>query len=241
MVDILGSIDAKIENNERIMDLLIADLGLKYKSTFKNNSNQQVPLSYFIKDTIGGDWGKEQAGGNFLSKVICIRGTDIPELSTGRNGNPPTRFILSKNLETKKLEPWEIIIEISGGSPTQSTGRCALITHEMLKQYATPVICTNFCRAIKCKRNEYATYVFSVLSAMYNGNLFFNYENGTTGIKNLDLISILEKETVYLPSETELLSFYQYTKNIYRQVEHFKFQNSKLKELKQLYLKKFFG
>ena len=241
IVDILGSIDAKIENNERIMDLLIADLGLKYKSTFKNNSNQQVPLSYFIKDTIGGDWGKEQAGGNFLSKVICIRGTDIPELSTGRNGNPPTRFILSKNLETKKLEPWEIIIEISGGSPTQSTGRCALITHEMLKQYATPVICTNFCRAIKCKRNEYATYVFSVLSAMYNGNLFFNYENGTTGIKNLDLISILEKETVYLPSETELLSFYQYTKNIYRQVEHFKFQNSKLKELKQLYLKKFFG
>ena len=184
IVDILGSIDEKIENNERIMDLLIADLGLKYKSTFKNNSNQQVPLSYFIKDTIGGDWGKEQAGGNFLSKVICIRGTDIPELSTGRNGNPPARFILSKNLETKKLEPWEIIIEISGGSPTQSTGRCALITHEMLKQYATPVICTNFCRAIKCKRNEYATYVFSVLSAMYNGNLFFNYENGTTGIKN---------------------------------------------------------
>ena len=241
MVDILGSIDEKIENNERIMDLLIADLGLKYKSTFKNNSNQQVPLSYFIKDTIGGDWGKEQAGGNFLSKVICIRGTDIPELSTGRNGNPPARFILSKNLETKKLEPWEIIIEISVGSPTQSTGRCALITHEMLKQYATPVICTNFCRAIKCKRNEYATYVFSVLSAMYNGNLFFNYENGTTGIKNLDLISILEKETVYLPSETELLSFYQYTENIYRQVEHFKFQNSKLKELKQLYLKKFFG
>ena len=118
MVDILGSIDEKIENNERIMDLLIADLGLKYKSTFKNNSNQQVPLSYFIKDTIGGDWGKEQAGGNFLSKVICIRGTDIPELSTGRNGNPPARFILSKNLETKKLEPWEIIIEISGGSPT---------------------------------------------------------------------------------------------------------------------------
>ena len=241
IVDILGSIDEKIENNERIMDLLIADLGLKYKSTFKNNSNQQVPLSYFIKDTIGGDWGKEQAGGNFLSKVICIRGTDIPELSTGRNGNPPARFILSKNLETKKLEPWEIIIEISGGSPTQSTGRCALITHEMLKQYATPVICTNFCRAIKCKRNEYATYVFSVLSAMYNDNLFFNYENGTTGIKNLDLISILEKETVYLPSETELLSFYQYTEDIYRQVEHFKFQNSKLKELKQLYLKKFFG
>ena len=241
IVDILGSIDEKIENNERIMDLLIADLRLKYKSTFKNNSNQQVPLSYFIKDTIGGDWGKEQAGGNFLSKVICIRGTDIPELSTGRNGNPPTRFILSKNLETKKLEPWEIIIEISGGSPTQSTGRCALITHEMLKQHATPVICTNFCRAIKCKRNEYATYVFSVLSAMYNDNLFFNYENGTTGIKNLDLISILEKETVYLPSETELLSFFQYTENIYRQVEHFKFQNSKLNELKQLYLKKFFG
>ena len=76
---------------------------------------------------------------------------------------------------------------------------------------------------------------------MYNNNLFFNYENGTTGIKNLDLSSILEKEYVYLPSEDELEFFYRFTSKTYKQIEQHKAENNKLNELKQLYLKKFFG
>ena len=242
IVDILGSIDAKIENNQEKVDLLLKNLRLQFIVRFtKQELTKSTALSYFITETIGGDWGKETAQGNYSERVVCLRGADIPEIASGKNGDPPTRYILPKNLLTKQLAPWEIIVEISGGSPTQSTGRCALITSEMLSNYSTPIICTNFCRAIRCKNPQFAAYVYSLLIAMYNNNLFFNYENGTTGIKNLDLSSILEKEYVYLPSEDELESFYIFTSKTYKQIEQHKTENNKLNELKQLYLKKFFG
>lgn len=242
VVDILGSIDEKIENNQEKIDLLLKNLRLQFIVRFtKQELTKSTALSYFIAETIGGDWGKETAQGNYSERVVCLRGADIPEIASGKNGDPPTRYILPKNLLTKQLAPWEIIVEISGGSPTQSTGRCALITSEMLSNYSTPIICTNFCRAIRCKNPQFAAYVYSLLIAMYNNNLFFNYENGTTGIKNLDLSSILEKEYVYLPSEDELESFYRFTSKTYKQIEQHKAENNKLNELKQLYLKKFFG
>ena len=242
IVDILGSIDEKIENNQEKVDLLLKNLRLQFIVRFtKQELTKSTALSYFITETIGGDWGKETAQGNYSERVVCLRGADIPEIALGKNGDPPTRYILPKNLLTKQLAPWEIIVEISGGSPTQSTGRCALITSEMLSNYSTPIICTNFCRAIRCKNPQFAAYVYSLLIAMYNNNLFFNYENGTTGIKNLDLSSILEKEYVYLPSEDELESFYRFTSKTYKQIEQHKAENNKLNELKRLYLKKFFG
>ena len=242
MVDILGSLDESIENNENIIDNLLLKLRLEYSQHFTNkNDIPVVPLSSFIDTTIGGDWGKESCEKNFTEKVLCIRGADIPEMASGKNGNPPVRYILKKNCDTKKLRDFEIIVEISGGSPTQSTGRCALITSDLISQYDCPVICTNFCRALRCKSKEYAAYVYSVFSNLYFEGVFFNYENGTTGIKNLDLQSILEREFIYMPTEPELNWFYNYTKHTYLQVAKLKNKNAKLQKLKQLYLRKFFG
>lgn len=241
-VDILGTFDAKIENNTKIIEHLIENLRLEFAIRFSNKKElEKVPLSYFVEETIGGDWGKEQAEKSNTERVVCIRGADIPEIAVGKNGKPPIRYILPKNLQTKMLSDYEIIVEISGGSPTQSTGRCALITKDLIQQYDSPLICTNFCRAIRCKSKVFGAYVYSAFSKMYLDNLFFNYENGTTGIKNLDLQSIIEKENVYLPTEDELQNFHKFTNDIYSQVTRLKKENNKLNELKQLYLKKFFS
>ena len=241
MVDILGSIDDKIENNEKIIDALLKKLQLEYTKRFSFKEDKTVSLSHFVSTTIGGDWGKETAEKSFNEKVVCIRGADIPEIASGRNGTPPIRYILQKNRIAKELTDFEIIVEISGGSPTQSTGRCALITFDLIAQYDCPLICTNFCRALRCIDKKSAAYVYSAFSKMYDDNVFFNYENGTTGIKNLDLQSILDKELVYCPSDTELSDFYDFTNNIYSHISYLKNEINKLNELKQLYLKKFFG
>ena len=76
---------------------------------------------------------------------------------------------------------------------------------------------------------------------MYNDDLFFNYENGTTGIKNLDLQAILESEEIVLPNEDELNAFFTLTNDTLIQVMRYREENNKLNKLKQLYLKKFFG
>lgn len=120
-------------------------------------------IDELIKETISGDWGKETPQGNYTEKVICIRGADIPDIAQGRRGNPATRYILKRNLEKKRLSENEIIIEISGGSPTQSTGRTVFITKELINSFQEPIICTNFCRTVRLKEATYSSFVYSLL------------------------------------------------------------------------------
>ena len=89
----------------------------------ENNEWSTGTFSELIKSTLNGDWGKEAPTGNNTEKVYCIRGADIPEVKAGNKGKIPTRYILPKNFATKQLTAGDIVVEISGGSPTQSTGR----------------------------------------------------------------------------------------------------------------------
>ena len=155
-------------------------------------------FSDIITITLGGDWGKETPIGNNTQEVYCIRGADIPDVNAGNKGKMPTRYILPKNYAAKKLNDGDIVVEISGGSPTQSTGRCALITHSLLKRYDRGMVCTNFCRAIK-PMDGYSAFMYFYLRYLYNQNVMFSYENGTTGIKNLDITGLLETEPIFIP------------------------------------------
>ena len=85
----------------------------------------------------------------------------------------PTRYIIPKNLANKKLEAGDIVIEISGGSPTQSTGRCTAITQSLLDRYDSSMVCTNFCKAIKPK-NGYSLFVYYYWQYLYEKGVFFS-------------------------------------------------------------------
>ena len=81
-----------------------------------------------IVEDSGGDWGKEKATGNYKEPVICVRGADIPDLNVGTVSSAPVRYILKKNYESRIIAPDNLIVEMSGGSPVQSTGRIAIVT-----------------------------------------------------------------------------------------------------------------
>jgi len=155
-------------------------------------------LSEIVSTTLGGDWGKETLTGNNTQEAYCIRGADIPDINAGNKGKMPIRYILPKNYATKQLTTGDIVVEISGGSPTQSTGRCTLITQSLLKRYDRGMVCTNFCRAIK-PFTGYSTFLFFYWKFLYDQNVMFAYENGTTGIKNFDISGFLETESVIIP------------------------------------------
>ncbi len=230
---ILGSLDDKIELNNKInanleeqaqalfkrwfVDFEFPDQnGNPYKSSggeLIDSELGQIPIGWtvgtfrnIIISTIGGDWGKESAEGNYSQKVYCIRGADIADVSKGNKGKMPFRYILLKNHSSKKLEPNDLVIEISGGSPTQSTGRIAIISNSLLQRYDHDMICTNFCRAIKPK-SKYANFIYSLWRYMYDQKIMFSYENGTTGIKNLNINGLIDSEKITIPP-IELLSCY---------------------------------
>lgn len=155
-------------------------------------------FSDLIEKTISGDWGKETPSGNNTEMVYCMRGADIPEVRAGNKGKMPTRYVLPKNYVVKHLISGDIVVEISGGSPTQSTGRAAAISKALLDRYDKGMVCTNFCKALK-PINGYSMYVFHYWQYLYDAGVFFSYENGTTGIKNLDINGFLETEPIIVP------------------------------------------
>ncbi|WP_294605377.1 N-6 DNA methylase [uncultured Lactobacillus sp.] len=159
-----------------------------------------ISLEQLLDQTIGGEWGKASEQGNYKNRIKCIRGTDIPNVSRAYYDNVPTRYVLNKHIKEKSVRVNDIIIEISGGSPIQSTGRICLITEELLKEMKVPVLCTNFCRILRLKSPELALYVYNYLVILYDRGYFFNLENNTTGIKNLIFNSFEKNVKVPIPN-----------------------------------------
>lgn len=101
-------------------------------------SEETVSLATFIGDTKTGDWGKESRQGKFVKEVKCLRGADIFLCMSSSVSNVPTRFI---GVGKKMLVAGDLVVEISGGSPAQSTGRIAYVNDGLLKRLAMPCIC----------------------------------------------------------------------------------------------------
>lgn len=236
IASILSSLDDKIELNNRInaeLEAMAKTLydywfvqfdfpdvnGKPYKSSggkmvYNKELKREIPEGWAIGKMVdwivsdkSGDWGKEEEEGNYTLKVSCIRGADINGLNGKGELNPPERYILEKN-SSKILNPYDLIIEISGGSPTQSTGRMAYITQELLSRFENPLICSNFCKAISLKKQEYL-YNFAFLwSMLYDNKVFFGYEGKTSGIKNFLFDSFVNSYWSVIPKEDIVLKYF---------------------------------
>lgn len=229
ILSVLLPVEQKIRINKRINNNLEQQAQAIFKEWFidnpENNEWSTGTFSELIKSTLNGDWGKEAPTGNNTEKVYCIRGADIPEVKAGNKGKMPTRYILPKNFATKQLTAGDIVVEISGGSPTQSTGRCTAITQSLLDRYDSGMVCTNFCKAMKPKEG-YSLFIYYYWQYLYGKGVFFSYENGTTGIKNLDFSGFIETETILIPPVDKVIAFDDYCKSIFNQI----FANGKQNE-----------
>lgn len=235
---ILLSLDNKIELNNEINNNLYDFLKSEFRSKYYSIDGEKIVLGELVENTIGGDWGKETPQGNNNTKVYCVRGADIPNMEYGNKGNAPERYILEKNYINKKLEANNIIVEISGGSPTQSTGRTAYITKNILNMYDSPLLCTNFCKAIKVKDEKIAPFVYMIFKLQYEDGIFFNWENGTTGIKNFALNDMMNNTEVALPSKEEIEKYYELFNTLMNKIAANSKQNQVLEQLRDTLLPK---
>ena len=235
---VLSALDAKIDCNNRINAELEAMAKMLYDYWFlqfdfpdangkpyKSSGGKMVynatlkreipadwevePLSDWIATDKTGDWGKEVAEGNYTLGVSCIRGTDINGLNGTGTVAAPMRFILEKN-KWKILVPFDFVIEISGGSPTQSTGRLALITSETIKRFSQPIICSNFCKAISIKNRSYYFNFAYLWKSAYDNKVLFGWEGKTSGIKNLLFDAFTTKHMVCKPPEKLAKRFFDF-------------------------------
>ena len=206
---------------------------------------KEIPEGFEIKSlgeifdlNFGGDLGKETLNGNYTQKVYCVRGADIPDVKFGNIIKMPMRFILPKNLISKQLKHNDLVVEISGGSLTQSTGRILDISKEFLNRFDIPLICSNFCKVIRSKNIYNNIFIYYYWQYMYDKKVFFSYENGTTGIKNLDLASITKKEKIVIPPTTlkQYINFNIFCEKKNKIIFNNALQNQRLAELRDTLL-----
>lgn len=242
IASVLSSLDAKIELNNRInieLEAMAKTLydywfvqfdfpdaeGKPYKSSggemvWSEELKREIPLGWevvlmadWIEKDKSGDWGKDSLEGNYTEKVSCIRGADINGLNGLGSLNPPTRFILEKNAH-KILNSHDLVIEISGGSPTQSTARLAYITEATLKRFENPLICSNFCKAISLKDTNLLYNFVYYWNSLYDSGTFFGYEGKTSGIKNFLFDSFVKSYHTVQPDSFVVEQFYNIVENI---------------------------
>ena len=260
ITSILSSLDDKIELNNRInaeLEAMAKTLydywfvqfdfpnakGKPYKSSggkmvYNEELKREIPKGWeiskiadWIQSDKNGDWGKEIEEGNYSLKVSCIRGADINGLNGQGDLKPPTRYILSKN-DSKILCSNDLIIEISGGSPTQSTGRMAYLTEETFNRFENPLICSNFCRAITLKNKKYL-YNFALMwNRLYDNGVFFGYEGKTSGIKNFLFDSFVNSYLEVKPAKEVVEKFYAVMQNIQKKKQFLLAENQKLSSLR---------
>ena len=188
-------------------------------------------ISEWIKKDKNGDWGKETEEGNYQLKVSCVRGADLNGLNGNGELKPPTRFILVNN-SNKLLENHDLIVEISGGSPTQSTGRLAFITEETLLRFQNPLICSNFCKALTLNEEKYLYNFVYQWNRLYDNGVLFGWEGKTSGIKNLLFESFVTKHKEVFPKSEIVEKFYDFVKPIQSQKQKNLLQNQQLSELR---------
>ena len=218
---VIEDLNDKITLNNKINENLQQQAQALFKKWFIDNPDaalwQEGTFSDLIEKTISGDWGKDKPSGNNTEMVYCIRGADIPEVRAGNKGKMPIRYILPKNFASKQLVNGDIVVEISGGSPTQSTGRAAAISSSLLARYDKGMVCTNFCKALK-PITGYSMYVYHYWQYLYDQGVFFSYENGTTGIKNLDISGFLETEPISIAPEMLVNKFDTFCQAVFSKV-----------------------
>lgn len=259
IAECLNKIDKKIEINNKINEILQQQASLLYdywftqfdfpdengkpykssggKMVWNENLKKEIPdgwsdttFSDLIKETKSGDWGKETNQGNYTNRVRCIRGADFPAMNSGVL-NAPYRFILARNSD-KELSNGDIIIEISGGSPTQSTGRVVYINETTLKRFSTNIITSNFCKAVSLKENNFQYWFYLYWKKLYENHVLFGYEGKTTGIKNFLFEDFITLYKIVCPPKELITNFNNTISSTFSKIQLNNIENDELTALR---------
>ena len=166
-----------------------------------------TPFGELLTHAIGGDWGSDVSEGANDTRVAIIRGTDIPDLQSGAASRVPVRYTSAKKLATRKLEHGDIVLEVSGGSKDQPTGRALYLTNGLLNQFDCPVEPASFCRLLRPCTKDVGVLLAQHLTYIYAQGKTWEYQNQSTGIANFQTTHFLATELIAVPPENVLTAF----------------------------------
>jgi len=207
------------------------------KMVWSKELQREIPKGWYVANlsslmsaSKNGDWGSEKSNDQTI-KYFCIRGADIDGLNGIEEFEPQIRYIDKSHVD-RQLNTDDLIIEISGGSPTQSTGRMAHISSYVLSRLDNKVICSNFCKAISLKNAKYSYVISRHWARLYDAGIFFNHEGKTSGIKNLLFDQLAKDVKIAIPHDDLINTYYDFEESIDKQKQNSLRQNEELIKLR---------
>ena len=188
-------------------------------------------IENLISASKNGDWGAESDDGNCI-KVNCFRGADFVSITSTYEMEAPVRYISSNNKD-KLLAAGDLVIEISGGSPTQATGRIGYINDAFLERCKYPMNCSNFCKAVVLKNKKHMYWFYHSWKSLYESGAMFNYEGKTTGIKNFNFDQFVKDIHLAIPPDDVLDIYNELVIEIYERVQRTYSESAELASLKE--------
>lgn len=101
-----------------------------------------TPLHMLLAHTIGGTWGKAPGAGDLDVRVVRVT-----ELKAGGRLDTSTaalRSVTNRELESRRLQPGDLLLEKSGGGPKTPVGRVGLV-----QLIDGPMCCANFMQLMR--------------------------------------------------------------------------------------------
>lgn len=151
-----------------------------------------------VMDISTGDWGETNPGTD-LQQCYVLRGTDFYQALKGSFSNTPIRHLKTSSIQKRQLRDGDILIELSGGSKDQPTGRIMIVNQEIKSKSSLPLVFSNFVKRLNIKTDLWPEFFWQYWEHLYQNGVTRIYEKRTTGIRNFKLNDFLASEHIPLP------------------------------------------
>lgn len=152
----------------------------------------KTQIKGLFASSIPGEWGLE---GSPEDGIPVLRSTNFRNDGSIDYSDMAYRTIQPSRLTKRRIVNGTILIEKSGGSPTQAAGRIVYCDRDFNGT------ASNFIEVVNVKHDLAPKYVAYLLFHLYQCGLVLKYQQQTTGIINFKLNQYVE-EYVTLPSQS---------------------------------------
>lgn len=198
VINNLSYIDSLSQNTNESRTQVLSS----FSTDFTSETLVKELFGDLVEFHIGGGWGSEEKTAEFSEEAFVIRGTDFENVEMGKIADVPFRYHKKSNLKSRKLQEWDIIFEVSGGSSTSGVAKTMLITKDILDEFGNNVMCASFCKLIRLKNKNLALYLVYILKYLRDIKATEVYElRSASNIINYNWNAFLKFQEIYIPDD----------------------------------------
>ena len=189
IAETLTSLDTLIELNKSLVRML-RSVSSMLVTQCTSGAKEFVPLSMLVERTVGGIWGKDDPETGLI-QAGSVRGIDLASLRQLEPASPPKRYLSVDQLETRRVDEGDLIIEASGTN-------CGRAWVALAGQVPGNTVFSNFCKRFKMALplgKVGPRFIQHLLNEAYDSGLIGTYRTGTA-MPNLDVPMLLASTEV---------------------------------------------